>query len=176
VSIVDKTVSADVELTDAVTNDRGAYSASFDATQLKERNKALPDLHARMFAGETFLGAWDVDYNVSSTETLKVVLDKSALRSVRSEHEVLAGTLTGHFAGKLRDLKETGEQQQITYLANKTGWDARAIAKPLVFQDPLTGNVVKENEFSISKAGWKDYPDIKSVPRPPGPFRLVNNQ
>ena len=36
--------------------------------------------------------------------------------------------LARHYTGKLGDLKETDEQRDITYLANKTGWDARAVA------------------------------------------------
>jgi hypothetical protein len=31
-------------------------------------------------------------------------------------------------SGNLRDLQETDDRKDITYLANKTGWDARAVA------------------------------------------------
>ena len=40
----------------------------------------------------------------------------------------MTSALSGHFPGSLRDLKETTDRQDITYLANKTGWDARAVA------------------------------------------------
>ena len=49
-------------------------------------------------------------------------------RALPSEHETLTGTLSAHFQGNLRDLKESDDRQDITYLANKTGWDARAVA------------------------------------------------
>src|SRR5277367_2884865 len=120
VVIVDKNVGDDVELAKAVTDDSGAYSASFDAAKLKKRKKALPDLQARVFAGKKLLGASDVRYNASLSEKLNVVLDDSALPSLRSEYEVLTEAVASHFTGKLGDLKENGEQQQITYLANKT--------------------------------------------------------
>src|SRR5262249_25810843 len=61
-------------------------------------------------------------------ETLDVLLDEKAAAALHSEHEVLTTALAKHFAGRLGDLKETDEQQDITYLANKTGWDARVVA------------------------------------------------
>jgi hypothetical protein len=128
VSIVDKNVSGDVELAAAVTDDRGAYSASFDDSKLKKRKKVLPDVQVRVFAEEKFLGASDVRYNASASETLNVTLGKDTLASLRSEYEVLTAAVKGLFTGKLGDLKESADQPQITYLANKTGWDARAVA------------------------------------------------
>jgi hypothetical protein len=128
VSIVDKNVAGDIELANATTGDLGAYSASFDDAELKERKKALPDLQARVFAGETFLGASAVRYNASKQQALDVVLAGNALHSLRSEYEALGAALTPYYQGKLGDLKETGAQRQITYLANKTGWDARTVA------------------------------------------------
>jgi hypothetical protein len=60
VSIVDKNVTGDIELASATTGDLGAYSASFDDAELKTAKKTLPDLQARVFAGETFLEILDV--------------------------------------------------------------------------------------------------------------------
>ena len=96
--------------------------------RLRRRGKAQPDLQARVFAGDPFLGASDVHYNASQDETLNVLLDDKAASALRSEYEVLTSALASQFKGKLGDLKETDEQQDITYLANKTGWDARAVA------------------------------------------------
>ena len=45
-----------------------------------------------------------------------------------SEYETLTRTLAAYYNGRLGDLKESDDQQDITYLANKTGWDARAVA------------------------------------------------
>ena len=128
VSIVDKNVDGDVPLVDVQTQDDGMYAATFDLASLSKRHKDLPDLQARVFAGDTFLAASEVRYNASPSETLNVVLADSALPSLRSEYETLTAALTPYYQGKLGDLKETGAQRQITYLANKTGWDARAVA------------------------------------------------
>lgn len=128
VQIVDKGVGDDVHLADAVTEDGGAYRATFSDKDIRRRGKTRPDLQARVFAGDTFLAASEVRYNASQDETLNVLLDDKASSALRSEHEILTGALAGHFAGRLGDLKETDDRQDITYLANKTGWDARAVA------------------------------------------------
>ena len=128
VRIVDKTVGKDIPLAEAVTDENGAYQVTFTDADLRKRGKAQPDLQARVFAGETFLAASDVRYNASNREILNVLLDEKASSALRSEHDTLTGALSIHFKGKLGDLKETDDRQDITYLANKTGWDARAVA------------------------------------------------
>ena len=128
VEIVDKNVGEDVRLGEAATDDGGAYQATFPITGLQERCKQRPDLQARAFTGETFLGASEVRYNASDRETLNILLTDEASSALASEHETLIGALTARCRGSLRDLQETDDRQDITYLANKTGWDARAVA------------------------------------------------
>lgn len=128
VQIVDKTVGDDVQLTETVTDDQGAYHATFTNDSLLQRGKAQPDLQARVLIGDTFLDASEVRYNASTRETLNVLLDEQAAAGLQSEYASLTTTLTSHFTGKLGDLQETDTRQDITYLANKTGWDARAVA------------------------------------------------
>lgn len=128
VVIVDKNVGEDVHLKETETNDRGNYQVTFPITGLQERCKQQPDLQARAFAGEKFLGASEVRYNASNRETLNILLTKEADSALPSEHETLVGALTSQCRTNLRDLQETDDRQDITYLANKTGWDARAVA------------------------------------------------
>jgi hypothetical protein len=128
VRIVDKTVGDDVQLAEALTDEGGGFQATFPSADVRRRGKQQPDLQARAFAGDTFLAASDVRYNASIHETLNIMLDDAAASALQSEHETLRGALAGHFKGKLADLKETDERHDITYLANKTGWDARAVA------------------------------------------------
>jgi hypothetical protein len=128
VVIVDKGVGGDVQLAETSTNEGGTYQATFSDSDVRERGKAQPDVQARVFAGDAFLGASDIHYNASQHETLNVLLEDQAASALRSEHEVLTSALASQFKGKLSDLKETDDQQDITYLANKTGWDARAVA------------------------------------------------
>ena len=128
VVIVDKGVGGDVQLVETSANEGGVYQTTFSDSDVRRRGKAQPDLQARVFAGDAFLGSSDVHYNASQHETLNVLLEDQAASALRSEHEVLTGALASQFTGKLGDLKETDDQQDITYLANKTGWDARAVA------------------------------------------------
>jgi hypothetical protein len=128
VVIVDKGVGGDVQLAQATTDERGSYQASFSDDDVRRRGKTQPDLQARAFAGDTFLGASEVRYNASEKETLNILLDDNTALALRSEVEVLRSAIASQYKGNIRDLKETEAQQDITYLANKTGWDARAVA------------------------------------------------
>ena len=128
IDIVDKNVGVDVGLAKTATDDAGSYQVTFTISHLEQRSKQQPDLQARVFIGDIFLGASEVRYNASNRETLNVLLDETAASALPAEHETLTGALTAHCHVHLRDLKETGDRQDITYLANKTGWDARAVA------------------------------------------------
>jgi len=128
VQIVDKNVCNDQDLTETITNDDGAYQAAFKAASLQKLGKQRPDLQARVFAGQKFLAASEVRYNASNQETLNVLLTQETSSALPSEHETLTKALSVHSQGNLADLQETDDCQGITYLANKTGWDARAVA------------------------------------------------
>lgn len=130
VRIVDKRVAGpDVVLVQkAITDASGAYQATFTDEGLRKAGKTRPDLQARVFKGDTFLGASEVRYNATTSETLNVQLSDDTANVLASEYDTLIAALRSHYAGKLSDLKETDDQQDITYLANKTGWDARAVA------------------------------------------------
>ena len=128
VVIVDKNIGGDVYLAEAVTGNGGSYQSTFLIKGLQERCKVRPDLQSRVFTGETFLDASNVRYNASNHETLNILLAEKASSALASEHETLTSVLTDHCHGNLKELKETEDQQDITYLANKTGWDARAVA------------------------------------------------
>jgi peptidoglycan hydrolase-like protein with peptidoglycan-binding domain len=126
VEIVDKNVGGDTSLASGSTNERGEYEIRFAGALLQRRGKAAPDLQARISRNKTFLGASDTYYDAPPDATLDVVLPADA--SLPSEYETLTGSLAAHYKGKLADLKEENGREDVTYLANKTGWDARAVA------------------------------------------------
>jgi hypothetical protein len=128
IRIVDKNVGDPVPLAETATKEDGTYKATFTISDLQRRGKDLPDLQTHAFAGDKFLGASEARYNASNRETLNVVLTEEASTRLPSEHATLTGALSAHVRGSLRDLQETDNHQDITYLANKTGWDARAVA------------------------------------------------
>jgi Neuraminidase-like domain len=124
VVIVDKNIGGDVTVAETTADDSGSYRTTFTYAGQKQK----PDLQARAFRGETFLGASEVRYNASNVETLNVLVQEAADTALATEHEALTNDVVAHFTGPLRDLKETDDRQDLTYLANKTGWDARAVA------------------------------------------------
>ncbi|HXA84465.1 MAG TPA: neuraminidase-like domain-containing protein [Candidatus Dormibacteraeota bacterium] len=128
IEVVDKNVGADVSLAQGITDASGNYSAQFPSAEVARHGKTAPDIQVRVLSGQTLLAASEVRYNASSNEKIDVVLPAAAAASLPSEHETLTSALSLHFKGNLRDLKETDQQQDITFLANKTGWDARAVA------------------------------------------------
>jgi hypothetical protein len=128
VHIVDKGVGPDFPLTEASTEADGAYRATFPASRLADRNKLRPDLQAQVFRGDARLGASEVRYQAADTETLDVRLAEARSAALSSEHEALASSLAAIFPGSLEGLEETEERQDITFLANRSGWDARAVA------------------------------------------------
>lgn len=128
VQIVDKGVGQDVILVEALTNPCGDYTASFDPTLITERGKRRPDLQAKVYRQGTFIAASEVRYNAEGNETLDVIIPPDAI-ALPSEHETLVQALRNHYVGELGALQEDDERQDITYLANKSGWDARAVAQ-----------------------------------------------
>ena len=129
VSLVDKNTGPDVLLAQAVTDSRGRYRISVLITgaSLAARHKTQPDLQARVSAAGVFVGASKVHYNASINETLNVILP-ARRTALATEYEALTASIATAFPGKLGTLQENDTQQDITYLANKTGWDARAVA------------------------------------------------
>ena len=90
-------------------------------------HKTQPDLQAQVLAGGQFLAASPVSYSAPQTVVLNVVLPAGSA-GLPSEYETLTANLGAAYPGSLGALQEGNGQSDITYLANKTGWDARAVA------------------------------------------------
>jgi peptidoglycan hydrolase-like protein with peptidoglycan-binding domain len=129
VQLVDKYVGADSPLARATTDPRGSFRivAVIAPASLRQRRKAKPDLQVRVSAGQQFLAASTVAYDAARVVRLDVILPAAAA-ALPSEYETLTAALATSYDGPLGALQETADRQDITYLANKTGWDARAVA------------------------------------------------
>jgi ABC toxin N-terminal region/Neuraminidase-like domain/Putative peptidoglycan binding domain len=129
VLLVDKSVGGDVSLATTSTGPGGAYSIStvISSVSLKQRNKFRPDLQVRVSSGKTFLAASTVAYNAALNVMLNVLLPTNATALV-SEYEALTASIGTLYTGQLGALQEGSDRQDITFLANKSGWDARAVA------------------------------------------------
>jgi len=140
--VVDKGVGGDEVLAgqdgSLRTDVLGAYQANFTDSAFRGRGKTRPDLEVQVFASDALadgpdapgapVGRSEIRYGASPDETLNVLLDEAVASALRSEHETLIAAISQHYGGALRGLQESATRQDVTYLANKTGWDARAVA------------------------------------------------
>ena len=90
-------------------------------------HKTQPDLQVQVLAGGQFLAASPVSYSAPQSVVLNVVLPAGSA-GLPSEYETLTANLGAAYPGSLGALQEGNGRSDITYLANKTGWDARAVA------------------------------------------------
>ena len=133
VQLVDKNVGGDVAIGTAVTNASGNYTitAVIGSPTLSTRHKTQPDLQVRVSSGsgtaQTFLAASSIAYDAPTALTLNVTLPSNA-SGLPSEYETLTANLASLYTGRLGTLQESAQQQDITFLANKSGWDARTVA------------------------------------------------
>jgi len=129
VQLVDKNVGGDVSLASNTTGPGGVYRIGVVIAPaiLKERNKTQPDLQVRVSSGTNFLAASAVAYNAPLNTTLNVLLPVNS-SVLPSEYESLTGSVGAIYKGPLGSLQEGSDRQDITFLANKSGWDARTIA------------------------------------------------
>jgi hypothetical protein len=117
--------------TTATAND-GSYAFNqvvISSSYLQQYHKTSPDLQVQVSATAdgAVLAASAVAYSAPTTLSLNVILPSTA-SGLPSEYELLTAQLVAAYPGSLAGLKEDATQQDITYLANKTGWDARAVA------------------------------------------------
>ena len=134
VQLVDKNVGGDISVATTTTAGGGSYAISvvISPATLRARHKTRPDLQARVMTvaangARTFLATSSVAYNTGNSVTLNVALPANAT-GLPSEYETLTASLATLYPGALADLKENATQQDVTFLANKAGWDARAVA------------------------------------------------
>ncbi|MFJ6604901.1 neuraminidase-like domain-containing protein [Streptomyces lydicus] len=127
VLITDRNVGADVTLAETTTDEHGYYTATFSVGSVCGRTKDRPDLQVRVLAGGETLATSEVRYDASPQERLDVVLPEGSA-GLPSEFDALASAMAAHVDGHLGDLREDDEHQDLTYLAGKSGWDARAVA------------------------------------------------
>jgi len=152
VVIVDREIPADRPLGEARTDSHGFYRASFSYGG----KKARPDLQARAYHGDALLGASDVHYNAKNLETLDIPLAETADAHLTSEYESLTKDIAAVYDGRLRDLQETEERQDVSLIANKIGWDARAVAMAALadqFANRVRGEIPADLFYALFRAG-----------------------
>lgn len=155
VQIVDKNIAVDIPLAETATDDLGRYDVRFVVSVMRKGRKKLPDLQALAYAGKDLLAASEIRYNATVKEVLNVDLP-AASAALPSEYETLTSTLVKHLKGQLKDLQESKERKEISYLSNKTGWDARAVAMAALadqFSERAKGKIEPAFFYALFRAG-----------------------
>jgi hypothetical protein len=122
--VVDRNVGGDIPVAQAVAGPDGTFRVAFTYAGGKDR----PDLRVYALSDGARIGASEVRYDALHDEVLDVAVPDDAQVALATEHAALTADLATHFTGNLRDLRENVARRDVTFLANKTGWDARAVA------------------------------------------------
>ena len=129
VELIDRSIEQDHLLATTTTREDGSFTfidLVISQKSLLSRHKSKPDLQVRLLGVAGPLATSKVHYNAPSKVRLNVSLP-SGVKGLPSEVEALTAVLNDVYPGKFSSLQETPERQDITYLANKVGWDPRAI-------------------------------------------------
>ena len=127
--LVDKNVGGDVTLATGTAGRDGGFllRATIPVEVLATRHKSAPDLQVQVLVNGSVAAASAVCYNAPATTTLDVVVP-AGTAGLASEYEALTADLAALYPGSLAGLEENDGRQDVTYLAGKSGWDARAVA------------------------------------------------
>ncbi|MGD2087631.1 MAG: neuraminidase-like domain-containing protein [Candidatus Aminicenantes bacterium] len=128
---VDKNPGCDVILGESVTNDSGDYIITYSSGILQKSGKQMADIEIKVLDPENpakIYGTSSIHYNAGSDEKINLILQTQPVEKL-SEFQQITSDLKHHLGDRsLQDLQEDKERQDISYLANKTGWDARLVA------------------------------------------------
>ena len=157
---MDKNVGQDVRLGEATSGKRGTYEIRYAVSGLQ---KQKPDVQVQVIDqnGER-VAVSAVRYNAERNESgLDVMIPADKLPRP-AEYRRLIGELGTHLGNpdeprlkrRLAALKEDEQQQDITYLANKSGWDARMVAMTsLASQFAQRSGIEPEFYYALFRAG-----------------------
>jgi hypothetical protein len=133
VEAVDVGLAGETMLGRTAAGDGGAYLIGYDPAAVAGRGKAAPDILVRALRADGGVAATSaVRYNAPAEVEIDVVVPAGNL-GLPDEYTRLTGELVAQLppaAGptRLAELQEGDGRIDITYLANKTGWDARMVA------------------------------------------------
>jgi DNA-binding transcriptional MerR regulator len=152
VQLLDKNVDTAAQLDESKSGKGGTYQFILLSSSLNKKN---PDIQVQVVDGNNnVLGTSKVHYNISSDITgLDVFIAKDMVVQL-AEYQQLLGALSTHLDKPISELKEDDQHQDITYLANKSGWDARMIAMiALANQFSAKSGIEPEFYYALFRAG-----------------------
>jgi hypothetical protein len=128
---VDKTLEKEIQLGEAITDASGNYTILYEKGILIPTGKQKADIEIKVCNPQEdsrIYGISSTHFNADEEAEINLVLNKNSINQT-SEYSRIVSDLLPHMGNKtLKDLVESEVQQDISYLANKTGWDARLVA------------------------------------------------
>lgn len=162
---VERRIGRDETLGRGATGDGGRYEIRYRYRYGGGRGgrEGGPDLRVEVHGsgdGDDRLARSDIRYDAGLHETLDVVVPEGRLAR-EPEYRRLTRELAVHVddredgdAARLADLEESEERRDLTFLAEKTGWDARAVAMAaLADRFGETTGVDAELLYALFRAG-----------------------
>lgn len=156
-----KSIDQDTQIGDDKTNKSGAFTIRYKTAV---SSGDAPDIEVRAYnQGEsraaTELGRSDIKYNAGAAEALNIIVDPEKV-SKPHEYGQLTQDVRRHLGQlSLKDLQEGDGKTQVTYLANKTGWDVRMIAMSVQAEKLSAENgIPAEHYYALFRAGVTNDP------------------
>lgn len=112
------------------------------------------NLQARVYFGSQLVGESGLVYNLATDTTLNIFITEDTSKSLEPEYDLLKSHLAMNYAGTLTELKEDDNHDQISQLAQVSGWDARLVAMA-VRAEGLAENtdVEPQHYYALFRAG-----------------------
>ncbi len=164
----DNDLSGKVELGRSLTGSDGTYRVEYSSGLLVERGKDRADLLVQVFAqrrDRQSIASSDIRYDADEDQILDVVVD-DAKAERPDEYSRVVEALSPYIrsAGRsFSDLAEDDERGDVSYLANKTGWDARLVAMAsMASRLGAETGVAPELYYAAFRNGLPANPDVLS--------------
>lgn len=116
-----------VELGSGTTDPDGAYRIAYPLGILAARGKDVADLILRAYEGEQVIAESPVLFDAGPVATIDLTLPDTGPAGA-PEFALLEAALKRQRVARLRDIGAKDPARELSYLAGKTGWDARALA------------------------------------------------
>jgi hypothetical protein len=154
---VDKSPGKDVVLGETITDSSGKYTILYKKEALQKMGKQKADIEIKILdpvEDSKKYGTSSVHFDADKEEEINLVLQTESVEK-RSEYLRITSDLRPKIGkGTFKELQENKDRQEISYLANKTGWDARLVAMvSLADKYGAESGIPAEFYFALFRAG-----------------------
>ncbi len=153
---VDKNLGKDNVLGEGPIDSSGNYTISYMHEFLQKIGKQNPDIEIKVVDhdGSKIYGVSSVHYNADYDEKINLVLNTGSVEKTPEYNLIISDLKQCVSDGLFKNLQENKERQDISYLANKTGWDARLVAMvSLADKFSADSGILADFYYALFRAG-----------------------